>query len=119
MTIRRLALLLVLGLLSGSQVPHAQGVLGQGNQGADRNPLGRVKSLKCTFTATSTGGWKNDEAQPVLRSEEVVVTIESIDAQEGTAHMSGAPGDITAVLTANSLHFMDRSFLGNLAVTTV
>ena len=119
MTIKRTALLLILGLLAGLQVPHAQGVLGQGNQGADRNPLARVKSLKCTFTATATGSWKNDQPEGQVKAEEVSFTVEGIDTQEGTARIPGAPGDITAALTANSLHFMDRSFLGNLAITTV
>lgn len=54
-----------------------------------------------------------------MKGEELVLNIEGIDAQEGTAHLPGAPGDITAVLTANSLHFLDRSFLGNLTVMTV
>src|SRR5438093_10613861 len=119
MTIKHSALLLVLGLLSALQVPQAQGVQGQGSQGADRNPLARVKSLKCTFTVSMTGTWKSDEAQGQVKGEELVLNIEGIDAQEGTAHLPGAPGDITAVLTANSLHLLDRSFLGNLTVMTV
>jgi hypothetical protein len=121
MTMKSLAVLVIFGLATSLQPPRvdAQGVRGQGNQGADRNPLARVKTLKCTFQATAAGLWKNDQGEAQLKTEEVPATIENIDAQEGTAHIPGQPGDIAAVLTANSLHFMDRSFLGSLTVITV
>src|SRR5262245_37355851 len=98
MAFKRFAVLLGIALLSSVPSAYAQGVQGQGNQGADRNPLARVKTLKCTFTTTATGGWTNNQSQVQVKTEEVVFTLEGIDAQEGTAHVPGAPGDITAVL---------------------
>jgi hypothetical protein len=88
--------------------------------GPDRNPLARVKSLTCTFSVSSTGNWKSGEPKGELKTEMLSVELDSIDPEEGTARLTGAePTFMTALLAANSLHFMERSLQGNLTVITV
>jgi hypothetical protein len=107
---------LVLCLCHG-YAPHAQSV--QSTPGADKNPLARVTRLTCTFSSSAVGSWKTGAPESQLKPEQSVLEFDSIDAQEGTARIVGSSSDITALLTANSLHFLDRSFLGNLTITTV
>jgi hypothetical protein len=98
--------------LMGSRGPYAQG--------QDKNPLARVKTLKCRFSVYASGNWKSGDPQGQMKAEEVVLQVEGIDAQEGTAQIVGAgPTHITALLTASSLHLLERSMAGNLTVTTV
>jgi hypothetical protein len=87
----------------------------------DKNPLALVKSLKCTFPISSTGIWKGGLAQPPqTKTEETAFEVDSIDAQEGSARLIAAdPVYITALLTASSMHFMERTLQGSLTVTTV
>jgi hypothetical protein len=84
----------------------------------DRNPLATVKRLKCTFTVASIGSWKGDEAAAELKSaQDVLLDIEEIDADGGTARMG--QDHVTTLLTVSSLHFMNRTLQGSLNVTTV
>jgi hypothetical protein len=89
-------------------------------QSPDKNPLAKVKSLKCTFSVYASGNWKTGDPQGQIKTEDVVLEIEGIDAEEGTAQIVGAGAvHITALLTASSLHLLERSMAGNLTVTTV
>src|ERR1700738_4021957 len=111
---RSVVLALAIALL-GSRTPRAQSV--QSTPGVEKNPLARVTKLKCTFSTSATASWKSGEPQAQVKAEQSLLEIDSIDTQEGTARIVGSSSDITALLTANSLHFFDRSFLGNLTIT--
>jgi hypothetical protein len=103
---------LIVLLLLGTRGPYAQN--------PDKNPLARVKSLKCTFSTYASVSWKTGEPQGQIKAEDVVLQIEGIDTEEGTAQIVGAGAiHITALLTGSSLHLMERSMAGNLTVTTV
>jgi hypothetical protein len=86
----------------------------------DKNPLAQIKNLKCTFPSSSTGNWKGGLQAPLVKSDEIVLEIDSIDTQEGSARLVTAePTYLTALLTASSIHFMERTLQGSLSVTTV
>ena len=113
----QLIVLVAVVVVISLRASHAQGpkVLG-----ADRNPLAGVKRLSCRFSVSSTGNWKSGEAKGEIKAETLEVELDSIDPDEGTARLPGAdPTFMTALLAANSLHFMERSLQGNLTVITV
>ena len=87
----------------------------------DKNPLAFVKSLKCSFPMSATASWKAGVPQPPqVKTEETTFEVEAIDAQEGSARLVASdPVYITALLTASSMHFMERTLQGSLTVTTV
>jgi hypothetical protein len=88
----------------------------------EKNPLAQIKTLKCTFPMSASAIWKAGVPQPpAVKNEETTFEVESIDTQEGSARLVAAaePIFITALLTASSLHFMERTLQGSLTVTTV
>lgn len=109
----------LVGLLTTLGVLTLHGQIPEKNP--DKNPLALVRSLKCTFPMSATGTWKGGVAQPPqTRTEETVFEVDSIDAQEGSARLVAAdPVYVTALLTASSMHFMERTLQGSLTVTTV
>ena len=91
-------------------------------QTTDKNPLASVKRLKCTFPVYVVGTWKNNESQAqVKQGQSFSLEFDEIDTEDGVARVSGTAGatHITALLTVSSLHFMERSVLGTLNITTV
>jgi hypothetical protein len=91
-------------------------------QGTDKNPLARVKSLKCQFSIYSSGSWKNGEPQAQIRQpEQLTLEVDEIDTDSGSARVTGTsgPADVVSLLTVSSLHFMERSVTGTLNITTV
>lgn len=92
-----------------------------GAQSPERNPLAKVKHLKCVVSVTAAGGWKGGVAQAQVTPEELSFEISAIDLDDGTAEVlsAGGPVHITALLTGSSVHFLERSFQGNLTVTSV
>jgi len=91
-------------------------------QSTDNNPLGKVKSLKCTFPIYSSGSWKGGEPKAELKqAQQFSLDIDEIDADGGTARITGTSGPthVTALLTISSLHFVERTVTGTLTVTTV
>lgn len=84
------------------------------------NVLPTVKGLKCRFPAATTAAWKNGEAQPQTKTQEMLFTISEIDVQDGTAEILGTAGRayVTAVLSGWSMYFVESS-VGQLNVTTV
>ena len=104
---------LIAALLSGS-APLAQTT--------DKNPLAGVKSLKCKFPVYAVGAWKSGEPQAqVKQAQEFSLEFDQINTEDGDARVTGTAGatHITALLTVSSLHFMERSVLGTLNITTV
>ncbi len=92
-----------------------------GAQSPDKNPLGKIKHLRCSFTVTASGTWKGAPPQAQVKAEDLSVTFSAIDPDGGTAEVEAAGGqiDVVALLTGSSLHLLERSFQGNLTVSSV
>ena len=90
-------------------------------QTAERNPLGKAKHLKCSFTVTASASWKGGPPQVQVKAEDLSVSFTAIDLDGGTAEVESAGGavDVVALLTGSSVHILERSFQGNLTVTSV
>jgi hypothetical protein len=90
-------------------------------QTTEKNPLARVKSLKCKFTVYAVGNWKTGEPLAEVKQSQLSLDIDEIDTDDGTARVTGTSGPVhvTALLTVSSLHFMERTVTGTLNVTTV
>lgn len=92
-------------------------------QTTDKNPLAKVKALKCRFSIYASGSWtKAQEPQAQVRQPETLsLDIDEIDTDSGSGRVTGTagPADVTALLTISSLHFMERSVTGTLNITTV
>ena len=105
---------LVLALLALGPVPAFA-------QAADPpNPLATVKSLRCRFPQAATGTWKDGQAVVQTRTQELLLSVDAIDVQDGTAEVRGTAGRnyVSAVLSGWSLYFVDNA-VGQLNVTTV
>jgi hypothetical protein len=91
-------------------------------QTTDKNPLAKVKKLKCQFSIYASGSWKNLEPGAQVRQPEtLLLEIDEIDTDSGSGRVTGTsgPADVTSLLTLSSLHFMERSVTGTLNITTV
>jgi hypothetical protein len=106
---RPLVFLSMLLLLSGA-------VLAQSSE--KKNPLAGIRMLKCSFPVSATGSWKDwtpkAEIQP---GPELTLVIDEIDIDGGTARIGTT--HTTALLTQNSVHFMERTMAGSLTMITV
>ena len=115
---RHFGALAVLGfLLLASHAPRAQS--------SAQNPLPTAKSLKCVFPLYATGTWKNLEPQAEVKTANLAMRFDSIDAQDGTAEVTGmsarsagAP-HITVQLSGGNIHFLAVDNSGALYITTV
>lgn len=84
------------------------------------NPLTSVKALACRFPAATTGNWKDGQAVAQTRTQDLQLTVENIDVQDGTAEVRGTANKsfVSAVLSGWSLYFVENA-VGQLNVTTV
>lgn len=84
------------------------------------NPLTTVKALKCRFPVATSGTWKAGEPVAQTRTQELLIQVNAIDVQDGTAEVTGTAGRayVSAVLSGWSLYFVENS-VGQLNVTTV
>ena len=84
------------------------------------NPLTSLKGLRCRFPAATSVAWKNGDAVPQTKTQEMLFTISAIDLQDGTAEFMGTAGRayVTAVLSGWSVYFVENA-VGQLNVTTV
>jgi hypothetical protein len=84
------------------------------------NPLATVKALKCRFPIAAFGTWKAGEPVAQTRMQELLIQVNAIDVQDGTAEVMGTAGRayVSAVLSGWSLYFVENS-IGQLNVTTV
>jgi hypothetical protein len=84
------------------------------------NPLTSVKSMACRFPAATTGNWKDGQAVAQTRAQDLQLSIENIDVQDGTAEVRGTANKafVSAVLSGWSLYFVENA-VGQLNVTTV
>jgi hypothetical protein len=93
-------------------------------QGLNRGELASIKGLKCVFPVAAVGNWSTEDVRPPrIKTEGILrLDIESIDTQDGSAHLVGAstPSSyVVARLSAWSLHFLETDETGSLNVTTV
>jgi len=98
-------------LLQAPALPSAQ-------SGEKKNPLAGITMLKCSFPVAISGSWKDwtpkAEMQP---GPALTLVIDEIDIDGGTARIGTT--HTTALLTQNSVHFMERTMAGSLTMITV
>jgi hypothetical protein len=84
------------------------------------NPLTTVTALRCRFPVATSGTWKAGEAVAQTRTQELLLSVNEIDQQDGTAEVQGTAGKsfVSAVLSGWSLYFVENA-VGQLNVTTV
>lgn len=84
------------------------------------NPLATVKSLRCRFPAATSATWKDGVPVPQTRTQDLQLSVDEIDVQDGTAELRGTAGRsfVSAVLSGWSLYFVEQA-VGQLNVTTV
>jgi hypothetical protein len=86
--------------------------------GEKKNALADIRVLKCSFPVAATGSWKEwmpkAEIQP---GPALTLVIDDIDIDGGTARIGTT--HTTALLTQNSVHFMERTMAGSLTMITV
>ena len=63
--------------------------------------------------------WDGTGGHPKVEVQEMSLEVDSIDAGESTARIVASNSHITALLTANALHLLERTLQGNLTVTSV
>jgi hypothetical protein len=83
-----------------------------------KNALADIRVLKCSFPVAATGSWK--EWTPKAEIEPgpaLTLVIDDIDIDGGTARIGTT--HTTALLTQNSVHFMERTMAGSLTMITV
>ena len=83
-----------------------------------KNPLETIKMLKCSFPIAASGSWKDWTPTAALQpGPELTLVIDEIDIDGGTARIGTT--HTTALLTQNSVHFMERTMAGSLTMITV
>jgi hypothetical protein len=86
--------------------------------GERKNALADIRTLKCSFPVSAAGSWKNWQATAEIKpGSELALQIDEIDIDGGTARVGDS--HVTALMTQNSLHFMERTMAGSLTVITV
>ena len=92
-----------------------------GSQRSSPPRLETVKSLKCVFPLVANGTWNNGRPRAELKAAKLTLQFDSINREEGTARVYDGFGhfDITARLSADTLHFVQSFREGPLYITTV
>jgi len=104
-----LVILWMLVLLAG--LPAAQGA-------EKKNPLAGITMLKCSFPVAVSGAWKDWAPKADMQTgPPLTLVIDEIDIDGGTARIGTT--HTTALLTPNSVHFMERTMAGSLTMITV
>jgi len=91
-------------------------------QSAVPGRIATVTALRCTFTLSAVGGWKKEgDANAVVKPSTLVLRLEAIDADSGTAQLKNGSmtSEITVKLAGGYLHFMQSFRTGPLYTTTV
>jgi hypothetical protein len=83
--------------------------------------LETVKALTCVFPLLANGTWRGGEPRAVVKVAKLSMRFDAINTEEGTARVSDGFGhfEITARLSADTLHFVQSFAAGPLYVTTV
>ena len=83
-----------------------------------KNPLDGITGLKCSFPVAVSGRWKDWMPKADLeQGPPLTLVIDEIDIDGGTARIGTT--HTTALLTQNSVHFMERTMAGSLTMITV
>ena len=86
--------------------------------GEKKNALEAIKMLKCSFPVSASGTWKDWTPNAAIQpGPELTLVIDEIDIDGGTARIGTTHS--TALLTQNSVHFMERTMAGSLTMITV
>jgi hypothetical protein len=87
------------------------------------NRLALIRSLRCVFSAAASGSWEGGTAAVRPRTGVTLrVEIHAIDTRDGSAVLGGAPESasfLVAQLSGWTLHFVQTTATGGLAVTSV
>jgi hypothetical protein len=88
-------------------------------QGSEKkNALASIRTLNCSFPVSATGSWKDwTPKAEVPQVPELTLVIDDIDIDGGTARIGTT--HTTALLTQNSVHFMERTMAGSLTMVSV
>jgi hypothetical protein len=90
---------------------------GSGMQAAEES-LTTIKGLKCAFPLYAAVMWeKGAPKAETKRTDPLLVQVDEIDVDAGTAREGTA--FVTAILTASTLHVLERTMLGSLTVLSV
>ena len=93
------------------------------SQGLSRDELASIHRLRCVFSVSAIGSWEGGQPQGRVKTEGVLsLQIDTIEAQDGSARLSGAGASdshVVARLSDRSLHFLETDVTGSLSVTTV
>src|SRR5262245_9368853 len=101
----------ILCLISATALAAAQGA-------EKKNPLADTRTLKCSFPVAATGSWKDwSPTAQIQQGPPLTLVIDEIDIDGGTARIGTT--HTTALLTQNSVHFMERTMAGSLTMITV
>ena len=83
-----------------------------------KNALADIRVLKCSFPVAATGSWKERMPKAEIQlGPALTLVIDDIDIDGGTARIGTT--HTTALLTQNSVHFMERTMAGSLTMITV
>jgi hypothetical protein len=90
-----------------------------GAQGGEKkNALETIRMLQCSFPVSASGSWKDWTPKAAIQpGPELSLVIDDIDIEGGTARIGTT--HTTALLTQNSVHFMERTMAGSLTMITV
>ena len=101
----------ILVLLAAAAFPSAQSA-------EKKNPLASIRMLKCSFPVAVNGSWKDwSPKADMQQGPPLTLLIDEIDIDGGTARIGTTHA--TALLTQNSVHFMERTMAGSLTMITV
>ena len=86
-----------------------------------RERLERTKTASCTFSAMTIGDWQSGEQRAITKPSTLSVSFEAINADDGTARVSGQIGtvDVVVKLSNGALHFVESFREGPLYITTI
>lgn len=86
--------------------------------GEKKNPLAGITILKCSFPVSVSGSWKDWAPKAdMVQGPALTLVIDEIDIDGGTGRIGNT--HTTALLTQNSVHFMERTMAGSLTMITV
>ena len=83
--------------------------------------LVNTRSWRCDFPTAAVTDWLEERAEPEVITQNFTITIDNVDAANGTARIIGDTGasDLIVVSGAGVLHFLEGTGSGNMNVTTI
>jgi hypothetical protein len=111
MSINKIITTLAVLAISGSLLPEARA----------QGKLAAAKNIRCTFPVIASGSWKDGKPEAAVKTANLVLEFESINADEGSARLNGGFGtyDIIVRQAGTYLHFIQAFRDGPLYSTTV